>query len=112
MKTPPIQPSQIPLEPDTAIATVGDVGARYRTMSHDGALVHDTPCALQAPSSLTRVVEMMAAADLRSQRGSAFNPPEVRRVIDRLLASRHATRDAQDRLRAASLWTAASSGIR
>ena len=106
----PIQPSLIPVEPDTPTAAavagtdaaVGDVTAHDRTMGPDDALVHDTLCALQAPSGVTRVSEMMTAANLVTQRGSSFNPTEVRRVIDRLLAARLATRDTQGRLRAAS----------
>ena len=79
---------------------VGDIMALDRTMKPDDALVHDTLCALQAPSGLTRVSDMMTAAGLRTQRGSAFNPVEVRGVVDRLLAAGHATRDTQGRVRA------------
>ncbi len=71
-------------------------------MGHDDALVHDTLCALQAPSGLSRVSDMMTAAGLRTQRGTGFSAAEVRRVIDRLLAGGHATRDTQGRLRPAS----------
>ncbi|MEO6030689.1 MAG: hypothetical protein ABIP61_02110, partial [Burkholderiaceae bacterium] len=103
----------LPLEPDrpaapaavgadAGITAIGDITARDRTMGRDDAQVHDTLCALQAPSGMTRVSDMMAAAGLRTERGSAFNPVEVRRVIDRLLAARHATRDPQGRVRAAS----------
>ena len=81
---------------------VGDITALDRTMDAEDARVHDTLCALQAPSGVTRVSEMMTAANLVTQRGSSFNPTEVRRVIDRLLAARLATRDTQGRLRAAS----------
>ena len=101
VKTRPIQPSLIPVEPNASVATVGDVTDLDRSMGPDDALVHDTLCALQAPSGLTRVSDMMTAAGLRTERGSAFNPTEVRRVIDRLLAAGHATRDAQGRVRAA-----------
>ena len=69
-------------------------------MRAEDALVHDTLCALQAPSGLTRVSDMMTAAGLRTERGAAFNPVEVRRVVDRLLAAGHATRDPQGRVRA------------
>jgi len=69
-------------------------------MRAEDALVHDTLCALQAPSGLTRVSDMMTAAGLRAERGVAFNPIEVRRVVDRLLAAGHATRDPQGRVRA------------
>ena len=69
-------------------------------MGADDARVHDTLCALQAPVGLTRLSEMMAAAELRTERGSGFNPAEVKRVIDRLLAAGHATRDVQGRVRA------------
>ena len=101
VKTRPIQPSLIPVEPNASVATGGDVTDLDRSMGPDDALVHDTLCALQAPSGLTRVSDMMTAAGLRTERGSAFNPTEVRRVIDRLLAAGHATRDAQGRVRAA-----------
>ena len=84
------------------VLSVGDVTAVDRTMGRDDALVHDTLCALQAPSGLSRVSDMMTAAGLRTERGSGFSAAEVRRVIDRLLAAGHATRDTQGRLRAAS----------
>ena len=101
VKNLPTQPSLIPIDPDARVEVAGDVTALDRRMGHDDALVHDALCALQAPSGLTRVAEMMAAAELRTQRGSAFNPTEVRRVIERLLVTRHATRDGQGRVRAA-----------
>jgi superfamily II DNA or RNA helicase len=69
-------------------------------MGAEDALVHDTLCALQAPSGLTRVSDMMTAAGLRTERGVAYNPTEVRRVVERLLAAGHATRDAQGRMSA------------
>ena len=109
VKTPPQQSSLIPDEPAprparpaTAAGPVGDITAHDLTMGRDDALVHDTLCALQAPSGVTRVSEMMAAARLRTERGSQFNGVEVRRVTDRLLAARHATRDTQGRIRAVS----------
>ena len=111
MKNAPIQPSLIPDEtlavPASAGAAAakatggGDVTTLDRTMGADDARVHDTLCALQAPVGLTRLAEMMAAAELRTERGSGFNPAEVKRVIDRLLAAGHASRDVQGRVRAA-----------
>ena len=80
---------------------VGDVTTLDRNMTAEDALVHDTLCALQAPTGMTRLSDMMAAAGLRTARGTAFNPAEVKRVIDRLLAGSHAMRDAQGRVRAA-----------
>ena len=88
----------MPIEPNAV--TVGDVTALDRTMDADDACVHDSLCALQAPSGLTRLSEMMTAAELRTRRGSAFHPAEVRRVVERLLAAGHATRDPQGRVRA------------
>ena len=70
-------------------------------MGRDDALVHDTLCALQAPSGLNRVSEMMAAVGMRTERGTAFNPVEVRRFVDRLVAAGHAQRDTQGRVSAA-----------
>ncbi|MDE2094092.1 MAG: hypothetical protein KGI87_09595, partial [Burkholderiales bacterium] len=109
MKNAPIQPSLIPDEPLAVAAAAnasartggGDVTTLDLTMGPDDARVHDTLCALQAPVGLTRLSEMMAAAGLRTERGSGFNPAEVKRVIDRLLAAGHATRDVQGRVRAA-----------
>ncbi|MDE2299862.1 MAG: hypothetical protein KGK18_17055, partial [Burkholderiales bacterium] len=103
------QPSLIPDEPLAVAAAAnasartggGDVTTLDLTMGPDDARVHDTLCALQAPVGLTRLSEMMAAAGLRTERGSGFNPAEVKRVIDRLLAAGHATRDVQGRVRAA-----------
>ncbi len=65
-------------------------------------MVHDTLCALQAPTGMTRLSDMMTAAGLRTARGTAFNPIEVKRVLERLLAGSHATRDSQGRVRAAA----------
>ena len=96
MPAPP--PARLP----AASGLVGDITAHDLTMGRDDALVHDTLCALQAPSGVTRVSEMMVAANLRTERGSQFNAMEVRRVTDRLLAARHATRDTQGRIRAVS----------
>ncbi|MFM9885550.1 MAG: hypothetical protein ACKVQT_21190, partial [Burkholderiales bacterium] len=70
-------------------------------MRGDDALVYDTLCALQAPTALNRVSEMMIAAALRTQRGTAFNAAEVRLVVDRLRAAGHIVRDAQGRISAA-----------
>ncbi len=95
MTTPP----NPPLRPDTG---VGDITAYDRHMTAEDALVHDTLCALQAPTGLVRLTEMMAAAGLRTLRGAAFHPPEVKRVLERLLAGGHATRDGQGRVRAAA----------
>ena len=87
--------------PKTLDTSVGDVTAFDRHMTPEDALVHDTLCALQAPSGLVRLTEMMAAAGIRTLRGAAFHPPEVKRVLERLLASGHAKRDVQGRVRAA-----------
>ena len=100
MKKSSSKPSPIPPESHHAVTAVGDVVALDLTMTPEDARVHDTLCALQAPSGLTRVSEMMVAANLLTQRGTAFNPTEVRRVIDRLLEANHATRDTLGRLRA------------
>ena len=109
MKTSPHQPSVIPAAPAppparvaTATGLVGDITAHDRTMDRTDAVVHDALCALQAPSGVTRVTEMMVAAGLRTERGSQFTTVEVRRVTDRLLAARHASRDTQGRIRAVS----------
>ena len=88
--------------PAPTAASVGDITTLDRTMRADDAQVHDTLCLLQAPSGVTRVADMMTAAGLRTERGSGFNPVEVRGVVDRLLASGHATRDTQGRVRAAA----------
>ena len=80
---------------------VGDITAYDRTMDRDDALVHDALCALQAPCGITRVADLMTAAELRTQRGTAFNPMEVRRVVERLIDAQHVVRDAQNRVRAA-----------
>ncbi len=94
--------------PAPASATpVGDITTLDRTMRTDDAKVHDTLCVLQAPSGVTRLADMMTAAGLRTERGSGFNPVEVRGVVDRLLASGHATRDTQGRVRAAAPHAAA-----
>ena len=87
--------------PSSTDADVGDVTAFDRNMTADDARVHDTLCAMQAPSGVVRLTELMAAAGIRTQRGAAFHPPEVKRVLERLLAGGHATRDAQGRVRAA-----------
>ncbi len=81
--------------------TAGDVTTLDRNMTPEDAQVHDTLCVLQAPTGMTRLSDMMTAAGLRTARGTAFNPAEVKRVLDRLLAGRHAARDHQGRVRAA-----------
>ncbi len=93
------------MTPATARATseahaTGDITTLDRHMGIEDAMVHDTLCALQAPSGVTRLADMMAAAGLRTQRGTAFNPMETRRVVERLIAAGHASRDPQGRLRA------------
>ena len=102
MKPPPRQPSLIPLEPGPPVAPASGLTALDRTMTSEDALVYDALCALQAPSGSTRVAEMLAAAGVRTERGAAFHQPEVKRLIDRLLAAGHATRDKQGRLSAAA----------
>ena len=97
VKTRPSPPALTSAEP----APVSDITGLDRSMGAEDARVHDTLCALQAPSGLTRVSDMMTAAGLRTERGAAFNPIEVRRVVERLLAAGHATRDPQGRVRAA-----------
>ncbi len=81
---------------------VGDVTAFDRNMTAEDAMVHDTLCAMQAPTGLVRLSEAMAAAGLRTLRGTGWHPNEVKRVLERLLAAGHATRDAQGRIRAAA----------
>ncbi len=110
MKTTPLQPA-LPLDdlrpkPKTPLTTIdathgGDPAERDRTMRGDDALVYDTLCALQVPSAISRVSEMMAAASLQTGRGTAFNVNEVRLIVDRLRAAGHVTRDAQGRASAA-----------
>ncbi len=99
LKTPSALPLPAPAA-DPTPSSVSDITGFDRSMRAEDALVHDTLCALQAASGLTRVSDMMTAAGLRTERGAAFNPTEVRRVVDRLLAAGHATRDAQGRVRA------------
>ena len=79
----------------------GDVTTLDRNMGVEDAMVHDTLCALQAPTGMTRLSDMMTAAGLRTARGTAFNPMEVKRVLERLLAGSHARRDNQGRVGAA-----------
>ncbi len=109
----PAQPSLPPAGPAPAprpradaaaavsAAPVGDVTRLDATLGPEDALLHDTLCALQAPAGLGRIGEMMAAAGLRTERGTAFSPVEVRRFLDRLLAAGHITRDAKGRVSAA-----------
>ena len=78
----------------------GDVTTLDRNMASEDALVHDALCALQAPTGLVRLTDFLAAAGIRTQRGAAFHPPEVKRVLERLLAGSHVARDAQGRMRA------------
>ena len=80
----------------------GDVTTLDRNMTAEDALVHDALCALQAPTGLVRLTEFLAAAGMRTPRGAAFHPPEVKRHLERLLAGSHVERDAQGRLRAAA----------
>ena len=95
----PVAPAK-PLAAKAGTHQPGDITQLDRTMGRDDALVHDTLCALQAPCGLNRVSEMMAAAGLRTERGTAFNPIEVRRFVDRLVAAGHAQRDTQGRVHA------------
>ena len=87
--------------PPTSPSPAGDVTTLDRNMTAEDALVHDTLCVMQAPTGMTRLSDMMTAAGLRTQRGTAFSPAEVKRVLDRLLAGSHAARDHQGRVRAA-----------
>jgi hypothetical protein len=89
-------------QPTLRGSPTGDVTAYDRNMTAEDALVHDTLCALQAPTGVVRLTEMMAAAGIRTLRGAAFHPPEVKRVLERLLAGGHVSRDAQGRVRAAA----------
>ncbi len=111
LKPPTAQTSLLPDAPVPLARTVGAAGAALDAAIHaagaarlglglarDDALVHDTLCALQAPSHVSRVAEMMAAAGLRTERNTAFNPMEVRKLIDALVAAGHATRDTQGRI--------------
>ncbi len=114
LKPLPVQTSLLPdlptptptLTPRAADAALGATAAAPDAtrlgscLGHDIALVHDTLCALQAPSYVTRVAEMLAAAGLRTERGTAFNPMEVRKFVDALVAAGHAKRDTQGRVRA------------
>jgi superfamily II DNA or RNA helicase len=79
---------------------VGDVTTIDLTMTAEDATVHDTLCALQAPSGMQRVSDLTTAVGGRTGRGTAFNPMEVKRVMERLVAAGHAKRDAQGRMRA------------
>jgi SNF2 family DNA or RNA helicase len=96
---PPLTPAKLPVA-KAGPPQPGDITHLDRTMTGEDALVHDTLCALQAPCGLNRVSEMMAAAGLRTERGTAFNPVEVRRFVDRLVATGHAQRDTQGRVHA------------
>ena len=71
-----------------------------RNMGDDDARVHDALCILHAPSGVQRLADLMTAAELRTTRGTRFNPVEVRGHVDRLIAGGHAHRDPQGRLRA------------
>ena len=93
-------PKSASTAPDVA-HPAGDVTTLDRNMTAEDALVHDTLCVMQAPTGMTRLSDMMTAAGLRTQRGTAFSPAEVKRVLDRLLAGSHAVRDHQGRVRAA-----------
>jgi superfamily II DNA or RNA helicase len=76
---------------------VGDVQTLDKTMGPDDALVHDALCVMQAPTGMTRLSEMMTAAGLKTAHNTNFNPAEVRKAMDRLLASGHMRRDVQSR---------------
>ena len=80
--------------------TVCDVTAIDLTMTQEDATVHDTLCALQAPSGTQRVSDLITAMGGRTARGTAFNPMEVKRVMERLVSAGHATKDNQGRMRA------------
>ncbi len=80
--------------------SVGDVTTIDLTMTAEDATVHDTLCALQAPSGMQRVSDLITAVGGRTARSTAFNPMEVKRVMERLVAAGHAKRDAQGRMRA------------
>ena len=84
-----------------AAAPAGDVTTLDRNMTAEDALVHDALCAMQAPTGLVRLTEFLAAAGIRTPRGAAFHPPEVKRHLERLLADSHAVRDSQGRIHAA-----------
>ena len=80
--------------------TVGDVTTIDLTMTAEDATVHDTLCVLQAPSGMQRVSDLITAVGGRTARGTAFNPMEVKRVMERLVAAGHAQRDPQGRMKA------------
>jgi SNF2-related domain/Helicase conserved C-terminal domain len=80
--------------------TAGDVTTIDLTMTAEDAAVHDTLCALQAPSGMQRVSDLITAVGGRTARGTAFNPMEVKRVMERLVTAGHAKRDTQGRVRA------------
>ncbi|MEO7150650.1 MAG: SNF2-related protein, partial [Burkholderiaceae bacterium] len=77
----------------------GDVRTLDRSMGVDDARVHDALCVLHAPTGVQRLADLMMAAELRTERGTRFNPQEVRGHVDRLIESGHAHRDPQGRLR-------------
>ncbi|MEO6410575.1 MAG: hypothetical protein ABIO45_17745, partial [Burkholderiaceae bacterium] len=83
----------------TSAAPAGDVRTLDRSMGADDAQVHDALCILHAPTGVQRLADLMTAAELRTARGTRFNPVEVRGVVDRLVAHGHAHRDLQGRLR-------------
>ena len=95
-------PSRRSAPPLPAASPAGDVTRLDRTLTPDDARVHDALCVLQAPSGVQRLSDLMAAAQLRTGRGTAFTPAEVRLHAERLVAGQHAARDPQGRLRASA----------
>jgi hypothetical protein len=91
-----IAPDLVSIQPSNL---VGDVTSIDLTMNAEDATVHDTLCALQAPSGMQRVSDLITAVGGRTARGTAFNPMEVKRVMERLVAAGHARRDTQGRMR-------------
>ncbi len=110
LKPPPTQASLLPDPPAptahaAAAALEGEICAPDATrlrqgFARDDALTYDTLCALQAPAHVSRVAEMMAAAGLRTELNTPFNPTDVRRLVDALVSAGHAQRDTQGRVRA------------
>ncbi len=96
MKTIPVQATLPSAAPASSSGTAGE------PLDRDIALAYDTLCAMQVPMGVTRLSEAMAAAGLRTARGTAFTPAELRRSIEHLLAAGLARRDSQSRLFAAA----------
>ena len=103
MKSAPLQPSLLPDDPHPA-STVRPDGAVVPAVTPlDRALVeidlvYDALCVLQVPTGLNKVSEMMAAAGMRTLRGTSFNAAEVRRCVDQLQAAGRTARDIQGRV--------------